>query len=76
MKRDRQEHRHDGDGRGDDRQADLVGALHRRRDTAACPCCTRFSMFSISTMASSTRMPITRVSASRVTMLRLKPNKP
>ena len=37
------------------------------------PACTRFSMFSISTIASSTRMPITRVSASSETRSRLKP---
>ena len=37
------------------------------------PVKTRFSMFSISTMASSTRMPITRVKPSSVMVLRLKP---
>ena len=38
------------------------------------PACTRFWMFSISTMASSTRMPMTRVKASSVTTFRLKPS--
>ncbi len=37
------------------------------------PRATRFSMFSISTMASSTRMPTTSVSASRVTTFSEKP---
>ena len=38
-----------------------------------CPRATRFSMFSISTTASSTRMPMTRVRASRVTTFSEKP---
>jgi hypothetical protein len=72
MKLTRHEHRDDGEGGGDDGQADGVGAFHGGLE-GPLPRATRFSMFSISTMASSTRMPMTRVRASRVTTFSEKP---
>jgi hypothetical protein len=72
MRRHRHEHRHDGEGGGHHGQADGVGALHGRLERPL-PRETRFSMFSISTTASSTRMPMTRVRASRVTTFSEKP---
>src|SRR5262245_15371245 len=55
-----QEHRDDGEADGDDREADFVGRLERRLIRRfAHPDMAR--MFSISTMASSTRMPVLSV---------------
>ena len=61
------------DGDGDDGEADLVGGLQRRA-IGDLPMRMWRTMFSISTMASSTRMPVTMVMASRLTRLSEKPS--
>jgi hypothetical protein len=58
----RREDRDDGQRDRDHREADLVGGFEGRTVRRSCPCMWR-TMFSISTMASSTRMPVDSVMA-------------
>ena len=51
------------DGDRDDGKADLLGALERGFERAACPARCRRVMFSVTTMASSTTKPVEMVSA-------------
>jgi hypothetical protein len=71
---DGQEHRDDGEGGGQHRQADLLRAVQRGL-VGPLPICTWRTMFSRTTMASSISRPTHSDSAISVTMLIVKPNR-